>query len=131
SGDRRVRQPAEDKLSLLLHRPAGHDALRDQPAAVRQRRGEVRHERQLRIFLLGSGISYSRSPAMHNAAFQALEMDDWSYELLDVPPGELRAAVLGLRAPDVAGTNVTIPHKPAVMDQLDTISPEAVRARAV
>jgi len=68
---------------------------------------------------------------MQNAAFQALEMDDWSYELLDVPPGELRAAVDALRAPDVAGANVTIPHKQAVMDQLDTISPEAVRARAV
>jgi shikimate dehydrogenase len=58
-------------------------------------------------------------------------MDDWSYELLDVPPDGLAAAVEGLRAHDVAGANVTIPHKQAVMDQLDTISPEALRARAV
>jgi shikimate dehydrogenase len=68
---------------------------------------------------------------MQNAAFQALGMDDWSYELLDVPPDGLAAAVEGLRAHDVAGANVTIPHKQAVMDQLDTISPEALRARAV
>jgi len=68
---------------------------------------------------------------MQNAAFQALEMDDWSYDLLDVPPDELKAAVDGLRAPNVAGANVTTPYKLAVMDQLDTISPEALRARAV
>jgi shikimate dehydrogenase len=80
--------------------------------------------------LLGSGISYSRSPAMHNAAFRALDMD-WTYELLDIPADQLRAAVERLRAPDVAGANVTIPHKQAVMDRLDTIAPEAVRARAV
>lgn len=68
---------------------------------------------------------------MQNAAFQAMGLDDWSSELLDVPPEELRAAVDGLRAPDVAGANVTIPYKQAVMDQLDTVAPEALRARAV
>lgn len=67
---------------------------------------------------------------MHGAAFRALQLD-WTYELLDVPPEKLAGAVAGLRAPDVAGANVTIPYKQAVMDQLDTISPEALRARAV
>jgi shikimate dehydrogenase len=67
---------------------------------------------------------------MHNAAFRALGMD-WTYELLDVPPDELPAAVDRLRAPDVAGANVTIPYKQAVMDQLDAVEPSAVRARAV
>ena len=68
---------------------------------------------------------------MQNAAFQAMGLDDWSSELLDVPPDELRAAVDGLRAPDVAGANVTIPYKQAVMEQLDRVAPEALRARAV
>src|SRR5260370_1251683 len=36
-----------------------------------------------------------------------------------------------LRAPDCAGANVTIPHKLAVMDQLDRVDAEALRARAV
>jgi shikimate dehydrogenase len=67
---------------------------------------------------------------MHNAAFQALGLD-WTYELTDVPPGALREAVQGLRALDVAGANVTIPYKQAVMEHLDTVAPEAVRARAV
>lgn len=68
---------------------------------------------------------------MHNAAFEALGMRDWSYDLMDVPPEQLKSAVASLRAQDVAGANVTIPYKQAVMDQLDTISPEALKARAV
>jgi shikimate dehydrogenase len=67
---------------------------------------------------------------MHNAAFRALGMD-WTYELLDVPPGDLPAALKGLRDPDIAGANVTIPHKQAVMEHMDALDPEAVRARAV
>jgi len=67
---------------------------------------------------------------MHNAAFRALGMD-WSYELLDVEPQELAAALQQLKAPDVAGANVTIPYKQTVMEFLDTIADEALRARAV
>ncbi|HSS92989.1 MAG TPA: shikimate dehydrogenase [Candidatus Dormibacteraeota bacterium] len=80
--------------------------------------------------MLGHGISYSASPAMHNAAFAAVGLD-WSYELLDVPAERLRDAVDGLRAVEVAGANVTIPYKLAVMDHLDTVDAEAIRARAV
>ena len=36
--------------------------------------------------MLGEGISYSRSPAMHNAAFHNLGMD-WTYEVLDTTTG--------------------------------------------
>lgn len=67
---------------------------------------------------------------MQNAAFQALEMD-WTYEMQDVAPEQLPGAVASLRTPETAGANVTIPYKQTVMDQLDTIAPEAVRARAV
>jgi shikimate dehydrogenase len=67
---------------------------------------------------------------MHNAAFRALGLD-WTYELLDVTPADLPGAVKSLRRTDVAGANVTIPHKQAVMEQMDAVDPEAVRARAV
>lgn len=67
---------------------------------------------------------------MHNAAFRALGLD-WTYELLDVLPGELPAALKRLREADVAGANVTIPHKQAVMQHMDVVEPEAVKARAV
>lgn len=67
---------------------------------------------------------------MQNAAFAALGMD-WTFELLDVPADRVGEAVEGLRARDVRGANVTIPHKQAVMAMLDVIDPVAVRARAV
>jgi shikimate dehydrogenase len=67
---------------------------------------------------------------MHNAAFQAVALA-WTYELLDVAPRELPAAVARLREPDVAGANVTIPHKLAVMERLDRLEADALRARAV
>lgn len=67
---------------------------------------------------------------MHNAAFRALGLE-WTYELLDVSPSDLPAALSGLRREDVAGANVTIPHKQAVMQFMDALDAEAVKARAV
>jgi shikimate dehydrogenase len=67
---------------------------------------------------------------MHAAAFNALGLD-WTYELLDVDRRELAATLERLRAPDVAGANVTIPYKQAVMEHLQTIADDALRARAV
>jgi shikimate dehydrogenase len=67
---------------------------------------------------------------MHNAAFRALGLD-WTYELLDIPPAELPAALTGLRRAEVAGANVTIPYKQDVMGRLEGLDPEAVKARAV
>ena len=84
----------------------------------------------MKVFLLGHGIAYSRSPAMHNAAFETLGMD-WTYELLDVAPADLPGAIDRLRAPDVGGANVTIPHKQSVMARLDGIDADAMRAHAV
>ncbi|TAN34433.1 shikimate dehydrogenase [bacterium] len=67
---------------------------------------------------------------MHNAAFRAVGLD-WTYELLDVAPEQLPAAMRRLREPDAAGANITIPHKRAVMEQVDSLDPGALRARAV
>lgn len=67
---------------------------------------------------------------MHNAAFEAAGLD-WTYELMDVSSENLRGAVEKLRSDDVAGANVTIPHKQAVMELLDGLDAEAIRAHAV
>ncbi|HEX6548468.1 MAG TPA: shikimate dehydrogenase, partial [Candidatus Dormibacteraeota bacterium] len=75
--------------------------------------------------LLGQGIAYSASPALQNAALAARGLDDWRYELCDVAPEGLRAAVERLRGPEYAGANVTIPHKVAVLELLDEVDPEA------
>lgn len=82
-----------------------------------------------RVVLLGHGIGYSASPAMHNAAFAAVGMGA-RYELADVPPDGLADAVAALRAPDRIGANVTQPHKLAVCDLVDEVAPEVHRLGA-
>jgi len=67
---------------------------------------------------------------MHNAALAALGIDA-RYEALDVPPAGLGAAVAALRGPDVAGANVTIPHKEAVVGWLDALTAAAREVGAV
>ncbi len=67
---------------------------------------------------------------MQTAALRAAGLD-WTYELLDVAQEELTEAIDKLRAPDSAGANVTIPYKLAVMEQLDRLDADALRAHAV
>jgi len=74
--------------------------------------------------IIGSPVSHSLSPAMHNAAFRALGLD-WVYLPFPVALERLPQAVAGLAALGVAGFNVTIPHKVAVIPLLDRVSPEA------
>jgi shikimate dehydrogenase len=79
--------------------------------------------------LLGHGIGYSASPAMHNAAFAALEMDG-RYELRDVPLADLAIEVDALREPDAIGANVTQPFKIEVCRLVDELAPEVHRLGA-
>jgi shikimate dehydrogenase len=83
-----------------------------------------------RVGLIGWPVKHSLSPAMHNAAFQALGLG-WWYELLPVPPGQLGGALAGLSAGDFGGANVTVPHKSAVMAYLDEIDDAARSIGAV
>jgi len=76
------------------------------------------------VGLIGYPVEHSRSPLMHNAAFECLGLD-FVYLLFSVRPGYLKEAVMGLKALDIAGANVTIPYKEEVMKYLDEISSEA------
>jgi shikimate dehydrogenase len=67
---------------------------------------------------------------MHNAAFAALCLN-WCYVPFPVQPGEVDAAVRGLVALGFRGTNVTVPHKQAVMAPLDTVAMNAQELGAV
>jgi shikimate dehydrogenase len=82
------------------------------------------------VRLLGEQISYSASPAMQDAAFDALGLGH-DYELIDVTADDLPRAVAALRDETVLGANVTVPHKAAVIPLLDEIEPLAERAGAV
>ena len=82
------------------------------------------------VRLIGYPVEHSKSPLMHNAAFQSLGLD-FVYVLLSVKAPDLKEAVTGLRASNVAGANVTIPYKEEVMKYLDEITPEAMFIGAV
>lgn len=82
------------------------------------------------VGVLGWPVEHSLSPALHNAAFSALNLD-WTYVPLPVSPADLRDALNGLRALGFRGANVTVPHKEKVLPLLDELSPEAVRIGAV
>lgn len=69
-----------------------------------------------RVGVIGYPVEHSLSPIMHNAAFEALQMSDWHYDAMSIPPDILR---LGLREPKnhgYIGINVTVPHKEAIME---------------
>ena len=82
------------------------------------------------IGVWGHPVGHSRSPAMHNAALAALGLD-WAYVPFDVAPERLPAAVEGLRAMNLVGINVTVPHKEAVLPLLDVVDEDARRIGSV
>jgi shikimate dehydrogenase len=83
-----------------------------------------------RVYLIGHPLSHSVSPAMHNAAFSALEMD-WQYDLLDAPHEKLPEVLARIRAEECMGANVTVPHKRAVVEILDEVTDNARQIGAV
>jgi shikimate dehydrogenase len=79
-----------------------------------------------RLAVLGHPVSHSRSPAMQNAALEALGLGgEWSYEAIDVEPGEFERRVRELPGEGFAGANVTIPHKEAALAVADDASEAA------
>ena len=80
--------------------------------------------------VIGDPIGHTSSPAMHNAAIAALGLD-YAYVAFHVRPDELGQAIEGMRALQIAGLNVTVPHKQGVMAHLDEVSAEAVAIGAV
>ena len=83
-----------------------------------------------RVVLLGEGIGYSASPAIHNAAFAALGMP-WRYELRDIPAAALLAVFAELREGSLRGANITRPHKVRVLEFTDELARSADRVGAV
>src|SRR5215204_4547096 len=85
---------------------------------------------RFRLGVIGDPVEHSISPAMHQPALDALGIPA-IYERWHTPVEELATRVASLRAADVLGANVTVPHKLAVMDLVDAVSPLARSAGAV
>ena len=80
--------------------------------------------------IMGYPIGHSLSPLMHTLAFRHHGLDA-VYVPFSVAPEDLAKAVAGAMALGVAGFNVTIPHKEAIMACLDEVTDEARAIGAV
>ena len=85
----------------------------------------------MEIILFGYPLGHTLSPAMQGAALAEAGLAGWSYTPHPVAPAGLAAAVEQLRRPGVAGANVTVPHKQAIMPLLDGVTPVADAIGAV
>lgn len=80
--------------------------------------------------IIGDPIQHSLSPGMQNAAFAALGLN-CTYIAFRVPANELKESIESLRSINIAGFNVTVPHKVEVMNYLDELDLSAKKATAV
>lgn len=71
--------------------------------------------------IIANPIRHSKSPMMHNTAFEALGLD-YVYTAFEVRPRDLARAVEGLKALGVVGFNVSMPYKRDIIPLLDGIS---------
>jgi shikimate dehydrogenase len=82
------------------------------------------------VGIIGDPVAHSRSPAMHNAAFDSLGLD-WVYVAFPVARGDGAAAVRAIETLGLAGLNVTMPHKADAAAACDDLAPEAAALGAV
>ncbi len=78
--------------------------------------------------IIGNPVRHTLSPAMHNAAFAELGLNNI---YLPFPVLDLEAGISGLKALGVKGVSVTIPYKEAVIPLLDSIENVAQQIGAV
>src|SRR5215218_3395185 len=83
-----------------------------------------------RLGVIGDPVAHSLSPALHQPALDRLGIAA-VYERWHTTAAELASRVEQLREPGFLGASVTVPHKIAVKDLLDEVSPAALRAGAV
>jgi shikimate dehydrogenase len=82
------------------------------------------------VACFGQPVAENPTGVMQEAAFRALGLD-WRYLTVEVAPGDLGNAILGMRAFGMRGCNLTIPHKVAVMPHLDEVARDAALIGAV
>ncbi len=70
--------------------------------------------------VIGNPVAHSLSPAIHNAAYEHLDLD---FVYVACPVEDVKGALAGMRAmKNFRGMSVTIPHKSEVMKYVDEIA---------
>lgn len=82
------------------------------------------------VGVFGHPVAENPTVVMQEAAFNALNLN-WRYLTIEVLPEDLENAIKGLRAFNLRGINLTIPHKVEVLKYLDEVSSAAKLMGAV
>ncbi|MBV8358277.1 MAG: shikimate dehydrogenase [Deltaproteobacteria bacterium] len=80
--------------------------------------------------IFGDPVEHSLSPAMHNAAYAALGIER-AYLAFHVAPGYLHDAIRALPALEIAGVNLTVPHKENAVAMMTHVSEEVLTLGAI
>jgi shikimate dehydrogenase len=82
------------------------------------------------VGVFGHPVSENPTVVMQEAGFQALNLN-WRYLTIEVYPQDLGAAIQAVRALNMKGINLTIPHKVEVLKYLDEVKQDAALMGAV
>ncbi|MGD2077403.1 MAG: shikimate dehydrogenase [Chloroflexota bacterium] len=85
--------------------------------------GEVNYKAEL-VGVFGFPVAENPTIVMQEAAFRSMGLN-WRYLTIEVRPEDLGQAMAGLRAFNMRGINLTIPHKVEVLRYLDDVSGDA------
>ena len=77
-----------------------------------------------RAAVLGSPIQHSLSPVLHGAAYQALGLHGWRYDMIECDEPGLPPLIDGL-GPEWAGLSLTMPLKRVALAVADEVTPLA------
>lgn len=90
---------------------------------------EIRGETKV-LGIFGYPVKHTFSPLIHNAAFRNKGLD-YVYLPFEVKPEDLKEATKAIRALNLLGVSVTVPHKETIVPFLDDITEEALLSGAV
>lgn len=82
------------------------------------------------VGVIGDPVGHSLSPLLHNTAFAVLGLD-WVSVGFQVPAGAVAEALAGMRALQIAGLSVTMPHKADAAELVDERTAVAEQLHAV
>lgn len=80
--------------------------------------------------LIGHPVSHSFSPYIHHYLIDKYKLN-LKYVCFDVAEGQVKEALQGIKALNIIGSNVTIPHKVTVLESLDRVDKNAALIGAV